>query len=407
MSDISQGVFTQSPARPIGTVPEQQFEYVGRLGPLYWLFIKTFLLSLVTFGVYRFWGRTNIRRYIWSNTRFMGDAFEYTGKGSELFAGFLIVFGIFFVSSAAINILVVGLGPDSPVSLILNIAFPIFVTYFVFVAQYAAQRYRLTRTVWRGLRGGMTGSAWNYGLYAFGVTILTGLTLTLARPWARARLIEKRLSNSYFGDAKVTIAMSSRPLYPSYLTGLAFVLVGASIVGYAVYTMLAGTGAIERFFDLLSSGGQTFDPDSFEPGSGGTDKTSKQYDDADPAAIFFQVIGLYIGVTILLFIYAGICFAWFDAATARETARNSTFQDLRFSSSATGLQIAWLIVSNLLLVLVTFYLAFPVAVHRTIRFIVQHCHVHGTLDVERLRQNTLEKSRTGEGLLEAFDPGMF
>ena len=122
MSDTGGGNYlAQTPARPIGSLPEQQFEYVGRLGPLYWIFIKNVLLSIVTLSVYRFWGRTNIRRYLWSNTRFMGDAFEYTGKGSELFAGFLIVFGIFFVSSSAIQILVVSFGPQSIVSAVLNI----------------------------------------------------------------------------------------------------------------------------------------------------------------------------------------------------------------------------------------------------------------------------------------------
>jgi uncharacterized membrane protein YjgN (DUF898 family) len=411
MSDITGGGYLpQTLARPAGALPEQQFEYHGRLGPLYWLFIKNILLSSITFGIYRFWGRTNIRRYIWSNTRFMGDAFEYTGKGSELFAGFLIVFGIFFVTSTAIQILIVGLGPDSPVALILNVAFPIFVGYFIFVAQYAAQRYRLTRTVWRGLRGGMTGSAWSYGGYAFGVTLLTAFTLTLARPWARARLIERRLSNSYFGDAKVSVAFSSRPLYPSYIAGLVAFAIGAGVVGYIIYTALAETNIVERFMDLIAAGSHDdggFGQDDSGGGSISGEKTSKQSNEEEVAKLIFQVIGLYIAVVVILALYAAVCFAWFDAATARLTAENSTFQDLRFSSSATGEQIAWLIVGNTLLILLTLYLAYPIVVQRTLRFITRHCHMHGTLDVERLRQNTLVKSRTGEGLLEVFDPGLF
>jgi len=410
MSDQAQGGYIpQTLARPVGSLPEQQFEYVGRLGPLYWIFIKNVLLSIVTLGVYRFWGRTNIRRYIWSNTRFMGDAFEYTGKGSELFAGFLIVFGIFFVTSTAIQILVVSFGPEHPVAAALNIVFPIFIGYFVFVAQYAAQRYRLTRTVWRGLRGGMTGSAWKYGFYAFGVTLLTGLTLTLARPWARVRLIERRLSNSYFGDAKVSVAYSSRPLYPSYIAGLVAFAIGTAIVGYVTYLALIETQVFERFMDLLKMGGAGLGDDTggFGDLTGTSDKTSKQGSEEEAAKLIFTVLGFYVAVFLVLMFLASICFAWFHAATARATAENATFQDLRFSSSATGLQIAWLVVSNVVLMLATLYLAYPIVIHRTIRFITRHCHVLGTLDVERLRQNTLPKSRTGEGLLEVFDPGMF
>ena len=411
MSDIAGGGYSsQSLARPPGSPPVHRFEYDGRLGRLYWLFIKNLLLSIVTFGIYRFWGRTNIRRYIWSNTRFLGDPLEYTGKGSELFAGFLIVFGILFVVSAAVNIIVVGLGPESPAVLILNIAFPIFIGYFVFVAQYAAQRYRLTRTVWRGLRGGMTGSAWAYGAYAFGLALLTGLTFTIARPWARARLIERRLSNSYFGDAKITVAFSSRPLFPSYLAGLAAFLVGAGLIGYLVYVFLSGTDIIDRFVELFAMNGADGGGGSSD-GAGsdeaGNKKSTKAADDAEIAKLVFTVLGLYVLVAVILLVYSAICFAWFDAATARATAANSTFQELRFASSATGGQIAWLVASNFLLILFTLYLAYPVVVQRTIRFVTRHCLVYGTLDVERLRQTTLVKSKTGEGLLEAFDPGLF
>jgi uncharacterized membrane protein YjgN (DUF898 family) len=305
---------------------------------------------------------------------------------------------------------VVGLGPESPVTLILNIAFPIFIGYFVFVAQYAAQRYRLTRTVWRGLRGGMTGSAWSYGAYAFGVTLLTGLTLTIARPWARARLIERRLSNSYFGDAKITVAFSSRPMFPSYLAGLATFLVGAGLVGYLVYVALSGTDIVDRFIELFTMNGADGGGGGSEGGSSdetGSKKTTKAADEAEIAQLVFTVLGLYVLVAVILLVYSAICFAWFDAATARVTAANSTFQDLRFGSSATGGQIAWLVASNFLLILCTLYLAYPVVVQRTIRFVTRHCLVCGTLDVERLRQTTLVKSKTGEGLLEVFDPGMF
>lgn len=390
MSDTVGGNYLpQTPARPIGSLPEQQFEYAGRLGPLYWLFIKNLLLSLVTFGIYRFWGRTNIRRYIWSNTRFMGDAFEYTGRGGELFVGFLIVFGVFIGVSIGIELIALALGPESPIVAMFDIIFPIFIGYFIFVAQYAAQRYRLTRTVWRGLRGGMTGSAWNYGFYAFGVTLLTGLTLTLARPWARTRLIERRLSNSYFGDAKVSVAFSSRPLYPSYIAGLVAFLLGGAILGYTVYSGLSGSGIFGRLAELFMARGE------------------RPEDGIDTAKLVFIVIGLYFGAIILLVLYATVCFAWFDAATARATAENSTFQDLRFASSATGGQIAWLVATNIVLMLATLTLAYPIVIQRTLRFITAHCHVLGTLDVERLRQNTLVKSGTGEGLLEMFDPGMF
>jgi uncharacterized membrane protein YjgN (DUF898 family) len=364
--------------------------YDGRLGRLYWLFVKNLLLSIVTFGAYRFWGRTNIRRYIWSQTRFMGDAFEYTGTGSELFAGFLIVVGFFFAVSMLLQIGIIAVGFDSPLVPFLDIVFALAVGYFIFVAQYAAQRYRLTRTVWRGLRGSMSGSAWTYALYAFLVSLLSGATLTLAWPWARARLIERRLGNSYFGDEKVSIAFSARPLYPSYLAGLAAFTTGLAVSGAFWILFLHQTEHVDRVIDLVITGN---DPDMAK----------------DPDIIIASVLFLlavYVLAMLIVALLYTLSFAWFQAASARTVASHARFQELRFSSTATGGTMARLAIGNFLLIVLTAGLATPVVIQRSIRYVMRHLHVVGSLDVERLQQASLAKPRIGEGLLETFDPGL-
>jgi uncharacterized membrane protein YjgN (DUF898 family) len=57
---------------------------------LFWLAFWTGLLTVLTLGIYRFWARTRLRRYIWSAIDAGGDSFEYTGTGLEKFLGFLI-----------------------------------------------------------------------------------------------------------------------------------------------------------------------------------------------------------------------------------------------------------------------------------------------------------------------------
>src|SRR5947199_8886299 len=101
-------------------------------------------LELVTFGFYRFWLTTDIRRHLWSHTEIDGDAFEYTGRGRELLIGFLIAMAI--------------LGPFFVVYFLLGLEFeafkafaslPLYLLLFAFgqFAAYRARRYRLTRTV--------------------------------------------------------------------------------------------------------------------------------------------------------------------------------------------------------------------------------------------------------------------
>ena len=382
---------SQAPARPTGTPPVHRLEYDGRLGPLYCLFIVNLLLSSVTFGIYRFWGRTNIRRYIWSNTRFLGDPFEYTGKGSELFAGFLIVCGILVAVLLLLQIATIAIGFESLLMPVLDIAVVIAVIYFVLVGQYAAQRYRLTRTVWRGLRGGMTGSAWSYGAYALGVTLLTALTLTIARPWARARLIERRLSNCHFGDARITVAFSSRPLFPSYLAGLAAFATGLAIAGATWILFIENTEYVDRAIERVLSiddAGVTRDPDVIV------------------LSLLF-LIAIYFLAMLTVALLHTLSFAWFQAATARAVASHAHFQDLRFSSSATGGTMAQLAFGNFFLIVLTAGFAMPIVIQRSIRYVVCHLHIDGALDVERLQPIGLAKPLTGEGLIEAFDPALF
>jgi len=57
----------------------------GRFGELFVLFIINILLGVITLGIYRFWGKTRIRKYIWSRSSFRGEHFEYSGTGGELF----------------------------------------------------------------------------------------------------------------------------------------------------------------------------------------------------------------------------------------------------------------------------------------------------------------------------------
>jgi hypothetical protein len=70
-----------TPSRPV---------YDGRLGELYAIYLRHIVLMLLTFGWSRFWGRTRLRRYVWSHLAVLGDRFEYRGRGRELLIGFLL-----------------------------------------------------------------------------------------------------------------------------------------------------------------------------------------------------------------------------------------------------------------------------------------------------------------------------
>src|SRR3712207_2766510 len=70
------------------------FSHTLALKPFAVLGLKNGLLNLVTLTLYRFWGKTEVRRRVWDGVQMNGEPFEYTGRGVELFMGFLLALGV-------------------------------------------------------------------------------------------------------------------------------------------------------------------------------------------------------------------------------------------------------------------------------------------------------------------------
>jgi uncharacterized membrane protein YjgN (DUF898 family) len=68
--------------------------FVGDTGDYWRLLIRGNVLVAVTLGIYRFWLATDMRRFLWSHTQIGGETLEYTGRGIELFLGFLIAIAV-------------------------------------------------------------------------------------------------------------------------------------------------------------------------------------------------------------------------------------------------------------------------------------------------------------------------
>ena len=109
-----------------------------------------------------------------------GDAAEYTGRGKELLIGFLIALAI--LVPIYLGYFLLGLEAER---LQAFASIPLVVFFYLFgqFAIYRARRYRLTRTVWRGVRFWMNGSGWAYALRASLWGLVMVLTLGLALPW--------------------------------------------------------------------------------------------------------------------------------------------------------------------------------------------------------------------------------
>jgi len=163
------------------------------------LVIRGSVWLLFTLGIYRFWLQTDIRRFLWSNSEIAGDSLEYIGTARELLLGFLIAIALLIPLNALIFVAAFLGGTLGQLSGV--IAFVLLGLLGQF-AVYRARRYRLTRTVYRGIRFHQTGSAWRYAVCALFWWGMIALTLGLAYPFAQASLERLKVGNTYYGDLR-------------------------------------------------------------------------------------------------------------------------------------------------------------------------------------------------------------
>lgn len=199
---------------------------------LYWrLLIRGAALLLLTLGLYRFWLVTDVRRFLWTHTEIADDTLEYTGTALELLLGFMIAVAILVPLYAGFFFLALQLGVIGKFAgLIAFVALALLGQF----ALFRARRYRLTRTVYRGIRFHQTGSAWRYAVRALVWWSLTVATLGLAYPWAQASLERFKMENTHYGDLPGRFDGSAIGLF---LRGFLMWAIVMGPFGYAVITI--------------------------------------------------------------------------------------------------------------------------------------------------------------------------
>ncbi|HET9902380.1 MAG TPA: DUF898 family protein [Xanthobacteraceae bacterium] len=168
----------------------------GREGAFFALLVRGSLFLMLTLGIYRFWLATDVRRFLWGNTEIAGDALEYTGTAKELLIGFLMAVVLLLPVNALIFLATFTPGLLKFSGLIGFLLLAVLGQFAVF----RARRYRLTRTVFRGVRLHQTGSAWAYAFRSVVWWLAILLTAGLAYPWATANLERFKMRHTHYGD---------------------------------------------------------------------------------------------------------------------------------------------------------------------------------------------------------------
>ena len=303
----------------------------------------------------------------------MGEPLEYRGRGIEKMLGALLVLGGVFVPLGSIGMVIAAFsaGGDSLLAGLWYVPAYVVLIYLVGVAVYRSQRYRFSRTSWRGIRGGMINGGWSYGCLHLKMTLLQVVTLGFAIPYAAVRLWNARMNDAVFGSLPVSSRAQWQPLLRRFMT--------AWIAALAIYAgiVVMVFRAIPDVVALLSTG---------------------------PARLHALTVG---GGVLIGFLMLGLLLLGYHAAMLRELVGNTRVGTMALAIDVTPTGLLRFYLGNIGLVVCTFGLGIVMMPYRVFGFYALRVSTVGSFDADAVLQTGLVGPIRGNGLAEAFDMTAF
>ncbi len=315
-----------------------KIQYTGQIPHIYGIWLLNIILSIMTLGIYSFWGRVRLRKYVASRVVLAGDPCQYTGTGGELFLGFikgilflflsyvLLTIGyaiIYFIAAffahfsgeAQADAIMAG------ASLVSGALFVVFYYALFCVAIFSALRYRFSRVTWRGIRGAIKYSAFTYACQSIKFTILKILSLGLYAHIADVKLAKMVAENSYYGNARAKFHGNPESLWK---------------INFITMLLSIPTLALSRL--------------------------------------------------------------WYKAALIRHNFQATQIDHLRFDFDITGGKLLGFYLVNLLIVVCTLGIGMPYVMQRSIKLVADNLTIIGDINTSKVLQSNEELAGSGEGL---------
>lgn len=360
----------------------QPFTWVGNPWSLAGTCVWNAFLSILTLGIYSFWGRTEIRKRLWSSVRLYGEPLAYHGTPRELLRGFFAVLLAVLLPLFLAGIFVTAFFGQATAAAyqfaLIGILYPILTA----IAFYRGRRYRLSRTSWRGIRASLTGSAGGYAAFSWLTMCAIPLTLFWIMPYRAVELQRAIVSDTSLGNARLQFEGTSAPVYKRYalLWFGTILLVFGTLVGVA--WLLGGRAQPWSPFWWASIRGREL----------------------------LSILALCIGAVVVWSLTSSFYYArlYNHLAHATVIASNQPgAAPARFALDVTGKRIIWLFVTNMLITYLSLYVLKPVAMARTMKYYAENLAIVGPFDPASIGQNTSLFDPAGEGLAQAFDLDAF
>lgn len=298
---------------------EHRFQFDGRAGEYFRIWIVNLALSIVTLGIYSAWAKVRTQRYFYGNTRLDGIPFEYLARPWPILKGRIIAVSLFgayvLASHFSLTWQFVLIG-------VILCATPwLIVRGSAFRARYSS---------WRGLTFRFIP---DYGeAYIRFLLLLFPLVLTLGilYPWVQGKQKQFLVEHHRFGGTWLRFLLSPGRFYIPYL------IAWGAMTAWLILVMLLVFGVI---------------------------MTSSAMRNGEMSAMWVPIVSL-----VLVYSSYFVIFVFLAAALVNLVYNHVDLGGRRLRSTLKGHQLLWIYFGNTLAILVSAGLLIPWAKVRLARY---------------------------------------
>lgn len=341
------------------------FEFHGRGGEYFGIWIVNILLTIITFGLYSPWAKVRSKRYFYGRTTLNSSSFAYLADPLAILKGWLIaviIFALYSATSSFVPLL------EIVFILLFLIALPLLIV--------RSMAFRARNSAWQNIRFDFKG---RYG-EAVKIFILWGilgfiLSLGLLFPYIQYRQTRFLIENSAYGKSDFEFKANTSDFYIIYLIAMGIVTLFSIAIG--VMMSLGVVGIMSQSPDMVL------------------------HEMDDPQAVMgaFQ----FIMLAAMFLMYFGL-FAYVQSRVGNLVWSNIHIKGNSLQSSLRARDLLWIYFSNLAAIIVSFGLLVPWAKVRTVRYRLSKLQLMASDNLDQFIQAEQEKiSALGEEVGEVFD----
>jgi uncharacterized membrane protein YjgN (DUF898 family) len=336
--------------------PVYRFQFTGRTGEYFRIWIVSLCLSILTLGVYSAWGKVRKRRYLYAHTLVAGSAFEFRARPLAILKGRAIALLLFGGFAAT--------GHFAPGIQLAFVTVLLILTPWIVVA---ANRFTAQNSAYRNIRFGFTGRIGEAAKVFLGLGVAAVISIGFAYPYYRLRRTRFVVGRHRFGATDFATVLHGGDFYAAYI------LAGLMVFGGTVLAIL-GTAAVAVAAAKLGSGAR----------------------EAGEAAAILPMLSIYAAYL--------IAFSYLRARVGNLTLNGARVGTLQLRSTLRARDLLWLYFSNIVGILLSVGLATPWATLRLARYRAERLTLIAHEPLEALAASPADRATaTGSEVSDLFD----